>query len=566
MSSTTLKRWLLVNYAGYPFAPNSLMPDNGLANLAGSLLQSGRQVRIMDYCTLGILESFAPEELSAPLSRAWDRLAAPSGGGTAQLNRIAALLSLHRCDRRRRVVQDRVADRIAEELIADIRRNAVQALGFKLWNGDGLRGVIRMAAAVRREFPRIRIFGGGPQVDVFMEHLLTGLKDFDALVYGEGEETILQLAESEGMPASYGGIPNLLYLDGSRPQRTDASIVADLDALPMPAYSREVYPAMAGNEKIKIVVIDESRGCRNNCAFCSHPIKSSRNLRTKSISRLVEEVDRLDRDFGIRAVRFAGSCTPYDLLNNFAAEIVNSGRMISYASFAHIRDAKEADFGLLRRSGCLSLFFGIESGNQDVLNKMRKGIRSREIPGVIGRARRAGIFTVGSLIYPAPGDTAETALETLALMAEEPPDAVTIQAPIVTPRTDWFDRPERYGIRFSRGRDHYLREALKWKLSLLLPPAFWGNLPVAIDGRSYKQVLRETTRFVKQARQAGLTTSFSDDMFLMSVLAGMSVPEFRDKSSAAFFAGDIAAVRELVRSINAGRVGKVNGSAGADRS
>jgi radical SAM superfamily enzyme YgiQ (UPF0313 family) len=326
--------------------------------------------------------------------------------------------------------------------------------------------------------------------------------------------------------------------------------VADLDDLPLPVYDPEIYPSMRGDEKIRIIVVDDSRGCRNHCAFCFHPVKSSHRLRVKSIPRLMREVDSFERGLGIRTFRFAGSCTPYSLLNGFAAEVRRTGRKLAYTSFAHVRGIAEADLQALRQSGCLALFFGIESGSQRILDLMRKGVHTEMIAEALRKAKEAGIFTVGSLIYPAPGETEATAAESLALLARERPDALSIQAPIVIPRTDWCEHPEAYGIAF-RNRDHYLAAGLRWKLNLLLPPMFWQDLPVRIDGRTYKQVLRETGRLVREAERLGFVTGASDDLYLMSVRSGMDLPAFRDASRPAFFAGDTPAVRALVPRINA---------------
>ena len=60
-----MARGLLVSYAGYPYTPSSLTPDNGLANLAGALLAAGHDVRIVDYGTLATMRRLFPEELSS---------------------------------------------------------------------------------------------------------------------------------------------------------------------------------------------------------------------------------------------------------------------------------------------------------------------------------------------------------------------------------------------------------------------------------------------------------------------------------------------------------------------
>lgn len=552
MADATLKRWLLVDYAGYPFAPNSLMPDNGLANLAGALLDAGAEVHILDYCTVSTLRRMSSPELTARLARAWKESRAPRQGLLAGLRGLALLGTLRRAEATRRRLRRRAEVAIGDEVLAAIRRHGIQAVGFKLWNGDGIEGSARIAARVRRQYPEVRVFGGGPHVDLFLGRILDAYPAFEALVYGEGEETVRELALSGGDPRARAGVPNLIHrADDGSVRQTPERQVENLDAMPLPCYAPEVYPALQGDEKVKVIVIDESRGCRNNCAFCSHPVKSHRHMRLKGIPRLLREIRELERSHGCRAFRFAGSCTPYGLLNDFADAVIEAGLAVRYASFAHIRDSEEADFARLHASGCAALFFGIESGSQRVLDGMRKGVDTRLIQQALRRSREAGIFTVGSLIYPAPGDDAESEAETLALLKETTPDCVMLQAPVVIPRTDWFEHPERFGIVIA-DRERYLDEALTWKVKLQLPPRFWDPLPVTIDGRSYRQVLRATMAFSRKLADLGVPTSISDETYLMCELAGIEPVAFRDAAMAAFFAGDGQGVADLVTRINSG--------------
>ena len=550
MGGQTLERWLLVNYAGYPFAPNSLMSDNGLANLAGALAARGRAVEILDYCTVETLRRFTSPALTRRLVRAWDNVRGGTGRGVgAAWRKLNALVRLQACERARQRLQEQALAALGQELVAQVREHGITAVGFKLWNGDGLEGAVQLAGVIRRVCPGVRVFGGGPMVDFFMEGLLGPAAPFDALVYGEGEETIQQLAEMGAVATSFGEIPNLLYRKDGRVLRTGERIIEDLDGLPLPLYAPEVYPALRGDDKIKIVVVDESRGCANQCAFCVHPMKSHRRLRLKSIPRLMQEIEQLDRAFGYRTFRFAGSCTPYGLLNAFAAEAVRRQRPLVYASFAHLRNTGEADFGLLRQSGCVALFFGIESGCQRLLDRMRKGVRADTVAETFRRANAAGIFTVGSLIYPAPGEDAASRQETLDLIAAAHPGSVALQPPVVAPRTDWFDHAADYGIAF-RDRDAYVQALMRWKAKLLLPTALWRPLAVTVDGKPYKRVLKETAEFGRQLSALGVLTSVSDDAYLMSVRAGTEIRAFRDDTLRAFFTGDVDAISQVVVRIN----------------
>ena len=550
MPTSSLKRWLLVDYAGYPFAPNSLMPDNGLANLAGALVAGGSQVKVLDYCTVSTLRELTSPELSARLLNAWKAMHQPLRGWPGNAQRMVLLLRLQRCERARQRLHERATDRISRDLVEKIRRDRIEAVGFKLWNGDGLEGSAQIARAIRRHCPDTRIFAGGPQVDFFLELILHQYPYFDALVYGEGEETIRRLAETGGDSRSFETIPNLLYPEDGAVRTTPERMIGTLDDLPLPLYDPAVYPAMAGDEKIKVIVVDESRGCANQCAFCVHPMKSHRTVRTKSIERLIREIEVLIAS-GYRTFRFAGSCTPYPLLNRFAAEIVRSKARVSYASFAHFRDSENADFPLLNRSGCLALFFGIESGSQRVLDLMNKGIRADGMEATIRRVKEAGIFTVGSLIFPAPGETAATEEETIGLLQVARPDSVMLQAPIVGPRTGWFQTPERYGLDIP-SKTRYLHAALHWKAKLLLPPAFWTSLPVRVDGQRYRRVLQRATRFALRMRSCGLAMNITDETALMAMKAGMVPEAFKEEASMSCFTGDAARLQDLVARVNAG--------------
>ena len=196
-----------------------------------------------------------------------------------------------------------------------------------------------------------------------------------------------------------------------------------------------------------------------------------------------------------------------------------------------------------------SLFFGIESGSQSILDSLNKGITIENIRRTMTRSKAAGIFTVGSLIFPCPGETDQTEAETLALLQNDRPDALLFQAPIVAPRTEWFRDPGRYRIRLA-DPEHYLNVAMTWKVKLQLPPRFWNSMPIEIDGRSYREVLTKTSAFARKVARLGIPTAITDETYLMSVQAGMEANLFRDTALGAFFSGDTDTIASLAHAIN----------------
>jgi radical SAM superfamily enzyme YgiQ (UPF0313 family) len=495
------------------------------------------------------MQRYTTPALTARLKKAWRAVFPADASRPSLLRKARVLCSLQVAERGRQRLLDRVVRDLTADLVREVQDGEIDAVGFKLWNGDGVAGAAAMARALKQACPEVRVFGGGPHVDMFMNMILEHFAGFDAAAYGEGEETIRLLAEQGGDPRAYSGIPNLLYRDNGEVRQTAARLVDDLDALPLPVYDPDVYPAMRGDEKLKLIVLDESRGCGNHCAFCIHPVKSHHRQRVKSIPRLMQELDALHDRHGLTTFRFAGSCTPYTLLNAFAAEVVAQDRDIAYTSFAHVRESARANFRQLKQSGCRSLFFGVESGSQRLLDAMRKGIKLTATETALNGARDAGIFTVGSLIYPAPGEDDASTQETLSLVKRLRPDAVVVQPPLVMPRTDWFDDPQRYGIAF-HDRAAYLETALLWKAKPFLPTAFWSPAPVSVDGRSFRKMLGVTMRFARQLEDVGFPVAISDDTYLMGDCLDRDVVEFRNQTREAFYTGDTPVVQALVNELN----------------
>lgn len=542
-------RSLLVSYAGYPYSPSSLMPDNGLANLAGSLMEAGHETRVIDYGTVDTMRALYPEALSKKAMPLFGKIFKKGKGNNKPS--LPDLLSLIILNRRLQRSFNRAVGVITEKLVQEVKEFKPDFVGFKLWNGDGFSGSIMMAERLKREFPSIRLFAGGPHVDLFKEHIYSASDIFDALVYAEGEDILPMLSRYCEGEIGLAEIPNLIYKAGHDIRTNEVRWIEDLDLLPLPVYDEEIYPSMRGDQKIKIIVIDESRGCPCGCAFCIQPIKSGSRLRLKSHERVVNEIKMIIDAFGTTSFRYAGSATPLRHAVNIAKSVMQENLKITYSSFGHIQRSRESDFETLKKSGCHSIFFGIESGSKDVL---RRGFAKKSEPELVREVmkacRRAGIFTVGSVIFPAPFETDETEKETLDLLRDVKPDAVPIQFPGIMPGTEWRRNPEKYNMRIT-SRD-YEKEIMNYKIKLLYPPRYWAALPYTVNNMDFAHFTRLTEKFARAVESAGILTHISDDQALMALHAGYEGREkaFRDQLRYSFAAGDVTFVEQLVCGIN----------------
>jgi len=522
------------------------MPDNGLAGLAGSLLAAGHSVKILDYGTVDTVKRLMPESAHRLLKGLWQRAAK---GNLSALG----LVTLFRASRIQAKALKTTIREVADEISREIESSAADFVGFKLWNGDGFSSSVELAKTIRKRHPRVKVIGGGPQVDWFEECIFDYTDVFHCLARGEGEETVPLLAEwSEGR-RDLGGIANVLFKDAPGALvKTPLKTVDNLDALAMPCYDAAHYPTIAGNRHLKMVTIDESRGCPNSCYFCIHPRKSGSIWRLKSPERLVAEMKGIIAQTGANAFIYAGSNTPSKAAVANAKAIIDSGLKVSYGCFGHAKGIRKADFDLLKQSGCRAIFYGVESGCQRILDDaLNKGTKVEEIRDILKRTKEAGIYTIGSVIYPSPFEDETSRKETMALLLDTRPDSVPVQFPGLVPGCAWDEEASRFGFEIPKGRKYAMHYGLTYKIKLIYPPRFWKPLPYLLNGRNSRQLMAETARFAKDLQDARLTTNIAHDMVLMADKMSMSPDEFRKHAMEVFFTGDYERIRQTVETINA---------------
>jgi len=540
-----MARGLLVSYAGYPYTPSSLTPDNGLANLAGALLEAGHDVRIVDYGTISTMRRLFPEELSRQVKPLAEKMlaspdVAPTPEQMGQIVQLADWLEIY---------QQAQLQQIGRELIEEVSKFQPDFVGFKLWNGDGFSGSVALAQMLRDEFPGLHIYAGGPQASWFNKVIYRRTDVFEAIACGEAEATIVPLAEHAIGQRNLADIPAIIYQQNGQVIEVPRTAWLDLNDLPVPVYNPEIYPSMVGDEKIKIVVLDDSRGCPHRCGFCTHPVESGSRLRTASAQLLVDRMERIIGDYGISVFRFAGSSTPGSLMYEVAQQILARGLDVQYACFGHFASADPDHFQMMADSGLYAIFFGLESGCQRVLDKaVRKGINIAMVKETVQKAQRAGLFVVTSMIVPLPFDTEQTIKESLDFIIDLRPDSVPVQFPGLLPGTPWLEQPEKYN--FEVDTEELLLAGLDYKIKLLFPPQFWESPPYEVNGMTFPEFTALTMKFAEDLEKTGILTAVPDDMALIAKCAGMTAREFRDQARLWCLTGDVAGMAKMTEQAN----------------
>ncbi len=545
LSPSDVGKVLLVNHAGYFLAANVFVSDNSLASLAAMLRAHDVDVEIVDFQS--------PRQLGRVMD-ATDRTHATQVAGhlVAGERLPVELVQAYHRDRRH---GERVVLRArAAELLEVIARDRVGLVGFKTWAGEGLWGVIELARAIREAFPEVKLVAGGPAVQ-YAGAVFTRLTSvFDELVMGDGEEAIVRLAT------------------GRAPVHRALRPGAALDRLPMPLYSPDVYPSVG--EFFRLRLIDESRGCVNRCAFCSHPHLTGEGVRERTPARVVDEMHRTFEREGIRHFRLSGSNPRWGLVCAIGAEVKRRRLDVRWSIFSSMNNVRAADLPRLAESGLASLFFGIESGDPSILRRAhRKDNRGNDhVVTVCETAMAHGIFVSLSLIVPSPGETVASQERTFRLVervfARERLGSVLAMPALLAPGSQWWARPEQFGFALEAGldADAYVLRGLTLTNDFLLPREAWSDYGYSLDGKRMPRMLAECEAFTRRVAALDVPTNIDDTAFMISDLGGLAPQVHKSEMAAALVLGGVSRLTGYVRRLNAGgqrRCGAFHSATGA---
>jgi radical SAM superfamily enzyme YgiQ (UPF0313 family) len=264
---------------------------------------------------------------------------------------------------------------------------------------------LRIARALKRARPEVRILLGGPQASAVDVATLERFPEVDCVVRYEAEETLplllAALAEGRG-PRDVAGIT---FRQGGQVVRNpSAPPIADLDRLPLPAY--HLYPYL---RQARYIPLELGRGCPYACTFCSTNDFFRRSFRLKTPRRVVEQMIRLKREYGVARFDLIHDMFTVDRRKvvEFCQALLESGERLYWNCSARTDRVDDELLSLLAEAGCRGIFFGIESGSEAVQESIDKRLVLRDAMARVRAASARGMTTAASLIAGFPDETEE---------------------------------------------------------------------------------------------------------------------------------------------------------------
>lgn len=340
------------------------------------------------------------------------------------------------------------------------------------------------AAELARQYGAISIFGG-PHLSI--DPAGTVAKPYaDFAVKGEGEQgmaELLQVLATYGLndPAEETMVERLTAalanpklvaelkevkglhfkeLGGEIYSHPEQSWVPDLNELPLPAYHlfkidrySNLQPLTDGIKKNpRAFTILTTRGCPYACTFCSRPV-TGRTWRMRSLDSVLNEWRYLVKDMKATEIGIADDVfnlnlgRAKELCRRIIAEGLNNVPWITIHGMRTNSTDLEL-FQLMKKAGCIRVGFGIESGNQKVLDMMKKKQTLDQVRSAMKNAKQAGLQTMGFFIFGMPGEDEAAMEDTIKFALELDPDMANFMLASPFPGTELYDIIKANGTLF----------------------------------------------------------------------------------------------------------------------
>ena len=278
-----------------------------------------------------------------------------------------------------------------------------------------------LAAAIKGRFG-IPVVAGGAHVSITQTETLRDGPAFDFAVLSESEDTIRELADAifHGDARDVEKVAGVLtrrngeILAGpARPLRTDIDNLlfpdrSDLD------HEKYVF-SVPGAGIRRFTTLITSRGCPYSCTFCTEPQMYGRTTRFRSAANVIDEVEDFYRRQDIRHFIFVDDTltSRKDRILEMCDLLARRNLDITWEGWTHVNTVSQDLLDAMHGAGLRRLSFGIESGNAQILESLKKNSSTEKIREAYRMAKRAGIETRGSVILGLPGDTRKSVEETI---------------------------------------------------------------------------------------------------------------------------------------------------------
>jgi radical SAM superfamily enzyme YgiQ (UPF0313 family) len=315
---------------------------------------------------------------------------------------------------------------------------------------------LAIAAIAKAVDPSTTVVIGGPHASV-LHRRAAAERDIDIVVRGEGEYTMLAIADfvSRGL-GSLAAIEGLTSVCHNAITATpDRRSIDDPDALPVPA--RDLFPLPMYESAFSVLM--SRGGCPCDCVFCVVNNIWNGQRRFRSAKNVVNEIEGLVEKYGCDEISFADDT--FTLSRKHALRLcdrlltVGGGSpLCQWRCTTRVDMVDRTLLETMRRAGCGTIAYGVESGSPRILESLGKGISREQVRLAVAVSVDLGMDVLCSFMFPHPDDTEDTIREQTEFMNTLADMGATVSLALTTPfpGTAYYDRASDFGIRMLTDR------------------------------------------------------------------------------------------------------------------
>ncbi|HBN09915.1 MAG TPA: hypothetical protein DD435_15160 [Cyanobacteria bacterium UBA8530] len=236
----------------------------------------------------------------------------------------------------------------------------------------------------------------------------------DVVACGEGEEQMRLLMEALSEGKGYEGVPNLLYLDGGEVKETAAHTATPMDQIGLQDFAGLPLDKYFTPELVASV--QASKGCYwGKCTFCDTDFGITHDV--KSLDRLVEEINHLKNDYGVKHFQFIDEAIPPETMREMANRFIEEKLDVQWFTNGRLEKGFTPELmQLLHQAGLRLILWGYESGSTRIMRMINKGIDIRQRHNILRGSAKAGIWNFAYIFFGFPTETGEEAMSTIDAM------------------------------------------------------------------------------------------------------------------------------------------------------
>jgi anaerobic magnesium-protoporphyrin IX monomethyl ester cyclase len=296
---------------------------------------------------------------------------------------------------------------------------------------------LETAKIAKSILPESTIILGGYHPTFTFKKLLEN-EFLDIIIIGEGEYTMLEVVQSLLNGSELRRVKGIATRDFVTPPR---EIIEDLDTLPFPA--RHLLPMdkyKILNIKLPTGTLVSGRGCPYQCSFCSSAAMHGKKLRLRSAQNVVDEMEHLINDHHAETIAFMDDTFTINKkrVEEICDELKKRDLDVYWGCTTRVDTLSLDLLKKMKDSGCITLFMGVESSDQLILNNVNKQTTINKVKKAFEMARNYDMRTIASVVLGMPGDSRENILKTIKFVKNLNPSYAVFSLATPYPGTPFY--------------------------------------------------------------------------------------------------------------------------------